>query len=112
MKKELEVLEHILKVCKDNEYLYPVMTKHYGVICISKFLFTWGILVDIDETGYNRRYCYDSIEGCMTGYNLLQALDSSENPPFDPPDPYWIKRKGIAGEIINPNNPNLQNDIK
>ena len=97
---------HILKVCEDNNYLLPTMTNHYGIICISQFLFTYGLLIKVDETGYNRRYCYSNLEDAINSLNLLIQLDNLEDEsliPFDPPDNKWLKRKGNPYEITNPN---------
>lgn len=104
--EELKVPDHILKICEENGYEVPVMTKHYGVIAIQKYLFTWGVVVDINESSYHRRYCYPTSFHAIQGHSILQALDQLEDEtkiPLDPPDPYWIKRKGFVEEISNPN---------
>lgn len=108
---DLIIPDNLIKICEENGYDTPVMTKNYGLIAINKFAFTWGILIDIDETGYNRRYCYNSISNAVLGFKSLIIMDEFNDKSqilFDPPDPFWIKRKGHPREITNPNNPELQ----
>ena len=104
---KLELDVKMIDLCNRNNYEMPIQTKNYGIIALQRFLFTWGVIVDINEIGYNRRYCYSSFEDAFKGYLLLLSFDEKENPPFDIPDTKWIKRKGEAGELSNPNNPKL-----
>lgn len=78
-------------------------TRHYGIIGTLRLMFTVGLVIDIDNTGYNRRYCYQNVHGLSVGYTVLLAQDQLESPPEDPGDTLWIKRKGEGGDFLNPN---------
>ena len=64
-----------------------------GTCGLMKFIFTTGLVVRIDEIGYEGRYCYSS------GEDAQRALDSW-NGEGDPSGP-WIKYKGEEGERRN-----------
>lgn len=67
-------------------YKCPVKL-HGKVVAVQEMIFTYGIVVGMDETGYEHRYCY---------HNVFEALDAlaawtltgSEEPTG------YIKRKG------------------
>lgn len=61
---------------------------------IAAFMFTYGLVVNIDPIGYGHRYCYSSEQ------DAVQALEEW-NGEGHPPGP-WIKRKGLAPELSNP----------
>ena len=106
--KLLNVEEDVYKFLEGEGYQHLFETKHYGIIGVNRFAFTWGLMIGLDHDGYNRRYCYPSLDECMFGYGILKAQDTLDTPPFDPIDPYWIKRKGYdMKDFSNPNNPNL-----
>jgi hypothetical protein len=64
-----------------------------GVCGVFRFLFTVGIVLGIDSTGYKGRYCYGSHIEASFAINLW---DGQSDPPGD-----WIKYKGEGGERTN-----------
>lgn len=70
-----------------------------GKLCgLQRFLFTTGLVVDLDADGYERRYCYERHEDAEAA---LAAWDGAGHPPGP-----WIKLKGrLDGcrvELLNP----------
>jgi hypothetical protein len=57
-------------------------------------IFTTGLFVGLDETGYSHRYCYES-------YQLASAALRAWDGSGDPPGP-WIKRKGLGEDKLGP----------
>lgn len=58
------------------------------------FMFTYGLVYGLDESGYAGRYCYEN------GMDALNALESwsGEGHPSGP----WIKHKGHGVDELNP----------
>jgi len=54
---------------------------------VEKMLFTWALVVGLDQTGYRTRFCYEHIT------DAGPALEEW-NGEGDPPGP-WIKEKPI-----------------
>lgn len=52
---EKEILEH-----GGGQYSNVVTLPTGKKACLAKFLFTWAIISDIHEYGYNKRYCYET----------------------------------------------------
>ena len=75
-------------------YLYPRRLPSGTWIAVQQFLFTWGLMVDLDETGYQYRFCYEHL------HDALWAVRNWDG-TGDPPGP-WIKEKGRRGERSNP----------
>lgn len=88
------------------EGIFNITETDHGYCGLMKFAFTYGIIVGINSTGYERRYCYPSFETAMVGY--AKWLLTQE---YDPQDSDWIKRKGAIREISNPNNPTVVPDF-
>lgn len=111
---ECNIPSDLKKELEEQGYSNLIQTKNYGLVAIMRFAFTFGLVIKVDETGYNRRYCYPSLNECKIGYELLLAQDRlTRDVPEDPLDPYWIKRKGYnMRDIHNPNNPNLVQELK
>tara|TARA_R110000868_G_scaffold217359_3_gene467438 strand:+ start:1819 stop:2088 length:270 start_codon:yes stop_codon:yes gene_type:complete len=66
---------------------------------ICRFIFTTGLVVGIDEIGYESRYCYLNH---VDAVKALEEWDGIGDPPGN-----WIKQKG-AGDRSNPNyEPNI-----
>jgi len=66
-----------------------------GLCGIGRMLFTTGLFIHLDYTGYHGRYCFH------TWYEAAAALiawDGLSDPPGN-----WIKHKGGDGEYSNPN---------
>ena len=61
-----------------------------GLCGISIFMFTAGILYNLDESGYSGRWCYHSESEAL---HALDKWDGVGDPPGN-----WIKYKGEGGE--------------
>lgn len=70
----------------DEGYQLPCKM-HGKVVAMMKFIFTVGIVVGMDETGYECRYCYGSAPEAYIAYAtwLKTGTDEPAN---------YIKRKG------------------
>ncbi len=55
-------------------------------IVAARFLFTYGLLVGVDEKGYRTRYCYAELVDCLVALHCWDGVTG------DPPGP-WIKQK-------------------
>lgn len=67
---------------------------------LSRFLFTTGLCIGLDETGYRTRFCFE-------GYNdALQSLNAWDGEGFPPG--WWIKQK--PEDIPNPARRELTTD--
>jgi len=61
-----------------------------GICGIRKFLFTWGLIYGLDETGFKGRWCYNNyVEPVI----YLREWDGEGDPKGN-----WIKYKGEGGE--------------
>jgi hypothetical protein len=65
-----------------------------GVCGLHRFIFTVGLMVGLDRTGYKGRYCYES------NAQAKEALETWDG--IGDPSGTWIKYKGIGGERSNP----------
>lgn len=78
---------------EEHDYLHCREIAGHGLCGVARFLFTTGLVLGIEETGYRGRYCYehrmDAI-GALMDWNGIG----------DPPGP-WIKYKGEGGERSN-----------
>lgn len=82
---------------KFEEYGYtPVKQLADGRwIGVYNMAYTTGLFVDLDEAGYDHRYCYEHRRDTVAA---LEAWDGTG----DPPGP-WIKQKGAeGGDRMNP----------
>ncbi len=70
---------------------------------LQDMIYTTGLFVGLDETGYRRRYCYPSYESAVVA---LRSWDGQD----DPPGP-WIKRKGLGEDKIGPCGPEVSMKI-
>ena len=73
-----------------------------GVCALLPFIFTVGLVVGLDESGYKERYCYSYKDVLHAILALYQWEKSQDEIKGDPVDAYWIKRKGVE-EYSNPN---------
>lgn len=73
------------QLCEDNGYTDLCYVKGKAV-AISKFIFTYGILVGLTEYDYECRYCYPNYDAA---YRALCAWRNSSN---EEPEGY-IKKK-------------------
>lgn len=65
--------------------------KYYGLL---EFMFTTGLVCDLNERGYYKRFCYENYDDALAALNEYSGLDGPNGP--------WIKEKGIDGERLNP----------
>lgn len=72
--------------------LKEISGKMYGIY---RFIFTTGLVVGIDEVGYESRYCYKHHNDAVKALNDWDGIgDPSGN---------WIKHKGAGIDRSNPN---------
>lgn len=71
-----------------------------GICGLKLFLHSIGLVVDIDEDGYDHRYCYPLKYHvrCLIAWEIWKRNGPTEHPD----DEFWIKRKG-SNPIRNPN---------
>ena len=85
--KEVEKLddEHV-KFYTDMGYGMPVKLDG-EIVALGKYLYTTGIMVGMDETGYKHRFCYATEGEAMIA--LLAWIGSDNEEPLG-----YIKKKG------------------
>lgn len=85
--KEVEKLddEHV-KFYTDMGYGMPVKLDG-EIVALGKYLYTTGIMVGMDETGYKHRFCYATEGEAMIA--LLEWIGSDNEEPLG-----YIKKKG------------------
>lgn len=87
------ISEELHKFLSEEGYARLKEIPGQGVCGIFKFIFTYGLVIGIDSTGYRGRYCYNSfVEASMA----LELWDGQGDPPLN-----WIKYKGKGGERSN-----------
>lgn len=100
MKKTGKILTSELREQLTREgYFLLVETEDHKICGLLPFMFTTGLVVDIDQFGYGRRYCYPNTESAVDGYVKWLANGTTFN---DPQDDMWIKCKGDRGDYTNP----------
>jgi hypothetical protein len=72
-----------------------------GLVCaIQPFVYTWGIVIGINEWGYERRYCYENL------VDAVAAFARYNFPRYEHPTGPWIKCKGVYKglrvDLLNP----------
>ena len=67
-----------------------------GLCGLYRFAFTTGLIININNIGYDGRYCYSTLADAK---EALEKWDGTN----DPSGP-WIKYKGIKGERRNDKN--------
>jgi hypothetical protein len=82
---------------------YYALTTIDGKLCgLHRFAFTVGLVVGLERTGYERRYCYEAESDALES---LLTWDGKDHPSGN-----WIKckgtYKGVVGDIPNPNSEN------
>jgi hypothetical protein len=78
----------------DMGYLTPREIGGLGWCAGYPFLFTYALVVGLDEFGYRYRYCYEAVGPVMTALAEWDGVG-------DPPGP-WIKRKGRGEDRLGP----------
>lgn len=79
---------------QEQGYLMPRRLPDGRWVAVQRFMFTWGLMVGLDECGYQTRFCYAQ---SMDAVHACQYWDGTD----DPPGP-WIKEKGRDGERNGP----------
>jgi hypothetical protein len=81
------------KFLKDQGYLFVRQLPDGRWIGAHPMITTTGLFVDLDDTGYDYRYCYHSLS---EAFLAVQHWDGVDHPPGN-----WIVRK--PGDYHNPN---------
>jgi hypothetical protein len=61
---------------------------------LRKFIYTTGLVVGLDRTGYRTRFCYQHTDEARAALEVWTGSG-------DPPGP-WLVRKGEGGDYRNP----------
>lgn len=69
---------------------------------VSAMLYTFGLFVGLDAVGYSYRYCYETAAEAALA---AATWDGAGHPPGA-----WIKRKGLGGDLHNPNWPGREGE--
>jgi len=85
-----ELTEELRSHLKEEGYLEIREIPGRGVCAIRNFMYTWGLCIGIDETGYYGRYCYESP---YEAFAALSVWDGKDDPQLN-----WIRYKGYGGE--------------
>lgn len=73
------------------------------ICALARMYATWGLVVGLDQVGYERRYCYES------HHEALAALRDWNGAEGSHPGGNWIKLKGMfLGRPVDMLNPNLE----
>jgi hypothetical protein len=74
---------------------YRLMRVIQGKTCaLQQFNFTIGLVVGLTFDGYERRYCFETVEDAR---DSLLSWDGTLHPPGP-----WIKCKGHGIDLLNP----------
>lgn len=90
-----EISAELLEILAGEGYRDIVRLPTGEIAGLSRFLYTTGLCVGLDESGYRTRFCFD-------GYNeALQSLEQWDGEGFPPG--WWIKQKpeGISNPLRN-----------
>ncbi|MET0980102.1 MAG: hypothetical protein ABWX90_02500 [Candidatus Saccharimonadales bacterium] len=95
---ESVITPEIQKVLDENGYYMPKLIN--GQLCaLMNYMFTTGIVVNISEYSYERRYCYHHPVEALLAMEVYE--DVTQHAPGD-----WIKCKGAyMGQPIDCLNP-------
>lgn len=60
--KLIEDMPHLFAIIKNwDEYIVEWKFINNQVCAIQPFMFTWGVLVNVEMQMYEKRYCFDSL---------------------------------------------------
>ena len=94
-KKQMLSQEQIVKICSENQYLYPRWIPNKGWCALHRYIHTWGLVMEISECEIGGRYCYeDYMDALLDLYTWNGEGDPQRN---------WIKIKSREREEFNPN---------
>lgn len=82
--------KELLQVFKENDYFDVRFIEGVGYCALQRFIFTVGLVVNIDPVGYEGRYCFKHLADARES---LLAWDGLDDPKGE-----WIKYKGAKGE--------------
>ena len=88
-------MEDLIESLKKDGYTDFRYIENRGLCCISRFAFTYGVIVNADITGYDVRYCfhtYDEAKKALEEWSGEGHVSGN-----------WIKAKGSNIDIRNPN---------
>jgi hypothetical protein len=98
--------EEIQAIQAEGQYDHVYYVNGKGYCGIHRYLFTYGLAVDIKQDGgcymHDHRYCYPLQSTQVLAVCLLAWSLSVDDVEGDPPDECWVKRKGNGGEYRNP----------
>lgn len=86
--------EAIEEAIHNSNYLASRCTESGIWLAVAKFIYTYGLLVKVDEYGYSGRYCYEKSTDALVA---MASWDCTGHPPGP-----WIKYKGQDGEMLGP----------
>ncbi len=98
----MEIDKKLLKILEEEGYKSICYVKGKGICAIFPFIYTVGLVVNLDKCGYEDRYCYAHKDIPRAIVALFNWQVSHEDVTGDPEDKHWIKRKGNQ-EYSNPN---------
>lgn len=78
-----------IHLCQDNSYHSPVVINNQ-LCALHIFFATVGIVVDITDTGYERRYCFQEFQDATRALATWAQYPHREHPGMS-----WIKLKGV-----------------
>lgn len=84
----------VLELAKREGYRHVRVMPTGEVVALWPFIFTVGLIVGIDETGYRTRFCYRNAREAM---QAIYTWDGRGDPPG-----YWVKEKSRLGDRHNP----------
>lgn len=94
--------EKLEEVAKEDGYFFLTWKKLGGreVLCgLSRFIYTTGLVIDIDKTGYSYRYCFPILSDAV---ETIQSLPDELPEAIEDMPGNWIKSKGHT-EVSNKN---------
>lgn len=94
MNAQRGVSAELAEILKRNGYSVFRRLDNGEVAGISQFIYTFGLVLGLDETGYRTRFCYPDFASALQALLIWDGFG-------DPPGP-WIKEKGRI-ERMRPN---------
>jgi hypothetical protein len=94
--EESQILVELTEILKKEGYTDFKYIESKGLCAINRFMFTHGVLVNLSEIGYARRYCFHTYAEAKIALMLWDG--TSEHISGN-----WIKCKGDCNDLSNPN---------
>ena len=86
-----EVTQQFLE---DQGYTHVRQMENGEWIGVSRFIYTYGLCIGLDQFGYARRYCYE--------FSIHAIIAAKEYKGEGDPSGPWIKQKGEGIERLGP----------